>query len=414
MLRVSRALLRRRNVPQQVPLTYESSQEAGRSFERRMQDSRFAMNGGVFEINQGDSQRLKSHLLRNEVHPLSDTKMQDFGHPLETPHSGVEMAESEDTSTYTEQDAHSGDIEMRKAMIFRNMLLDRIASENLYDIVKKNPAVYFNRAPFIDPNEGFRRADILKKLQKADFDIEKLSKGDLIKGFKLGIISADDFLPPQRETGGDAAVQKVEENIDAERTDIPWELVAMQSEFRAMLLGEPTLDSSESILKGKHITDPRQFTQEDLSRIREWDKGQSERELLNCAIESQQKILSIHQDVDESSKILQKAKQEVLEDEKYQDGIQEIQQEGQTGWDRFAEKKNARPWKASAADKVLYYGDTVSKVPKKGSYNIPAVCEQSKMNKHDAIKKNYTHFRVLKSRDVKNSGKSSLTRHIPD
>ena len=317
-----------------------------------------------------------------------------------------------------EQDAHQADPKLNKAVIFRNMLLDRIASENLYDVVKKNPAVYFNKAPFIDPNEGFRRADLLKKMQSCQFDLEHLNRNDLARAHKFDMLDLEKFLLEDNISTKEESAnsEHTKGNVQPqEESEIPWELVAMQNEFRALIRGDPTLDSAESILKGKHITDPRQFTQEDLERIREWDKGRRDRELLDCALEPQQNIFEINEEVKESVKILQDTKLNVLEDEAYQGSIAEVQHESESRWDNFMCKKSARPWKSGASDKIPFYGDRLSKVPKIGSFNIGPICEQpKKMDKADSRKKHFTHYRVLKGRDVKNSGRSVLTKNYPD
>jgi len=180
--------------------------------------------------------------------------------------------------------------------------------------------------------------------------------------------------------------------------------------MQAMLRGDPTLDEAESILKGKHITDPREFTQEDLQRIREWDRGFYKRELLDCILPSQNKILETDDKVADSFKILQETKQTVLEDAEYQQSIAEVQHESQALWEKASAKKSAKPWKASAADKFPFFDDRSSRVPKYAAFNIAPIKEPEGEAGVSRKKSHYTHYRVLKGRELRNSNKQSLTK----
>ncbi|KNH08199.1 hypothetical protein XU18_1207 [Perkinsela sp. CCAP 1560/4] len=363
---------------------------------------KLAIQGSSLSDDQRtDLDSLKAHLSArpNERNIRDPMRTNDGGISNEVSHMKLETTSSP----------------LNKALHARNLLLRRIASENLYDIVRGDPKGYFSKAPFIDPNEGFQKADILKKLHASNFELDKLSPNDLKKAFKLNMVDIDDFLwdtPVESEPSHHVNTDEPTNGIGHLPTEeIPWELLAMRSELQAMLRGDPSLDQAESILKGKHITDPREFTSDDLHQIREWDKEFRERELLECVLQTQSEILKVDENVSTSFSILQKTKQTVLEDNEYQRKVAELQHESQQQWENFTTTKSARPWKALAADRFPFYNDPSSRVPKHGGFNIGPLQEEAERIGSSGWKKNrYTHYRVLRGRELRNSSRHALTK----
>ena len=310
---------------------------------------------------------------------------------------------------------------VRAAVAMRDAFLRRVASEDLYDVVRRNPAGYFRHVPGLDPMSGSRREGLLRRLHELRGDVTKLSEEELRVAYRLGVVSLEDVVAELGE-GEDSKLgenkergqrekqrnrEGVKDGVDSKESGIPWPYVSLIHEAKATLRGDPTLDMAPSLSKGKHVSSPREFTQEDLERINKWDENFRSREVVDTVLDRRLSLFKVDPEVNQTMRTMQNIKKETLEDADYQESISFVQAEGDQLW-KSAVRKNARPrpWKSGAADHVYFFQDKGSRVPRHGLYNLPPVNSNPQYSAPDARRKFFRHTKITHARSLQRSGRS--------
>ena len=297
--------------------------------------------------------------------------------------------------------------QVHAACCMRNAFLRRVASEEIYDVARKSSFEYFYHFPELDPTLDSARINLLRRLDEIGWVMTELTDEELRIGFRLGVIDIESLVEEAKEKGKNQLQKNladVSEKVNCSNVkdisvstqpklsvdptsqdetevkslrppdEIPWPMASLVHEARAMLRGSPSLDIAASLSKGKHVSDPREFTQEDLMRLAKWDADYLTREILNDLFGYRNKFFQIDPVLAKTMEAMQKIKKETLEDSQYQKEIAFVQSES----DHLREEaiknfSNPTPWKAKAADHVYFFQDPFSRVPRRGFYNLPPV-----------------------------------------
>jgi len=272
---------------------------------------------------------------------------------------------------------------VQDALRMRETYLQRLASEDIYDVLRKDPATVLRHCPHLDPTAPARRIELMAKLDRVG--PEGMTDGELREAHRLGALNIDTLL----------------EETDEEEERLPAEYVALLEEVRTSLHGAPELDVCASLVKAKLVSDPRQFTAEDLERIAAWERSARTRELLACHIYPTNPLFALDEGTRESVRILKRTKSQVLADDEYQAAIALTQEEGDF-LRRKAVKENARMrFSKGAADVPAFHEKSFGRVPRRGLYNLPSMAEKRQGAYSGFRRKNFEHFRKYETLSLK-------------